>query len=200
MATSLTRLPAAVEERLQGEHAFYENVFAALGITPAAPPQPPARSRSSPPAARRATAAAAPVYAPARSDVGWRWPTDGQLIGRYVSGDPTKQGIDVAGSSGQAVRAAGDGVVVYSGTGLVGYAGISVVGTRRDAEASVHTIGVDPAWQGRGIGKLLLRDPLLRSDVREQVELRRIEPMVAKEAFRSSGDLLKDASEPEPRR
>ncbi len=43
------------------------------------------------------------------------------------------------------------------GTGLVGYGGISVVGTARDAEASVHTIGVDPDWQGRGIGKLLLR-------------------------------------------
>jgi lipoprotein NlpD len=84
-------------------------------------------SRSSPSSARPMTSAAAPVYAPARSDVGWRWPTDGQLIGRYVSGDPTKQGIDVAGSSGQAVRAAGDGVVVYSGTGLVGYGELIIV-------------------------------------------------------------------------
>jgi ribosomal-protein-alanine N-acetyltransferase len=50
------------------------------------------------------------------------------------------------------------------GAGLVGYAGISVVGTRRDAEANVHTIGVDPGWQGQGIGRLLLRALLAVAD------------------------------------
>jgi len=50
------------------------------------------------------------------------------------------------------------------GVGLVGYAGISVLGTLRDAEASVHTIGVDPGWQGRGIGKALLRALLAVAD------------------------------------
>lgn len=50
------------------------------------------------------------------------------------------------------------------GVGLVGYAGISVLGTMRDGEASVHTIGVDPAWQGRGIGKALLRVLLAVAD------------------------------------
>jgi ribosomal-protein-alanine N-acetyltransferase len=48
--------------------------------------------------------------------------------------------------------------------GLVGYAGISVVGGRGDAEANVHTIGVDPGWQGKGIGKALLRALLARAD------------------------------------
>jgi ribosomal-protein-alanine N-acetyltransferase len=48
--------------------------------------------------------------------------------------------------------------------GLVGYAGISVVGPRDDAEASIHTIGVDPAWQGKGIGRALLRALLARAD------------------------------------
>lgn len=50
------------------------------------------------------------------------------------------------------------------GVGLAGYAGMSVVGTVRDAEASVHTIGVDPGWQGKGIGRLLLRALLAVAD------------------------------------
>ena len=65
--------------------------------------------------------------APVQSAVSWRWPADGQLVSRYVEGDPTKQGIGVAGSAGQAVRAAGDGVIVYSGSGLVGYGELIII-------------------------------------------------------------------------
>ncbi|MFC4602665.1 ribosomal protein S18-alanine N-acetyltransferase [Rhodococcus kronopolitis] len=43
----------------------------------------------------------------------------------------------------------------------VGYAGIALLGTASDPESEVHTIGVDPALQGRGTGSLLL-DALLR--------------------------------------
>ena len=49
------------------------------------------------------------------------------MIGRFASGDATKQGVDIAGSSGQAVRAASDGVVVYSGGGLVGYGELIII-------------------------------------------------------------------------
>ena len=48
--------------------------------------------------------------------------------------------------------------------GLVGYAGVSVLGGPGNSEANVHTIGVDPAWQGKGIGKALLRALLARAD------------------------------------
>lgn len=48
--------------------------------------------------------------------------------------------------------------------GLVGYAGISVLGAPGDAEASVHNIAVDPAWQGKGVGRGLLRELLRRAD------------------------------------
>jgi lipoprotein NlpD len=64
---------------------------------------------------------------PVASDIKWRWPADGELIGRYVTGEPTKQGIDIAGASGAPVRAAADGVVVYSGSGLVGYGELIII-------------------------------------------------------------------------
>ncbi len=64
---------------------------------------------------------------PVNSGIGWRWPAEGALVGRFVAGETTKQGIDIAGSSGQAVRAAGPGVVVYSGAGLVGYGELIII-------------------------------------------------------------------------
>ncbi len=39
---------------------------------------------------------------------------------------------------------------------LVGYGGISRLGRRRPYEYEVHTIGVDPAYHGQGIGRRLL--------------------------------------------
>ena len=71
--------------------------------------------------------ATVPAAAPMDSGVSWRWPADGAVIGRFAAGDATKQGVDIAGSSGQPVRAAGDGVVVYSGAGLVGYGELIIV-------------------------------------------------------------------------
>jgi lipoprotein NlpD len=59
--------------------------------------------------------------------VRWAWPAAGQLVGRYAVGDPTRQGIDIAGSAGQTVAAAADGVVVYSGSGLVGYGELVII-------------------------------------------------------------------------
>ena len=82
-------------------------------------------TRPVPPPAPVTRPAATPV--PASSGFAWRWPADGHLIGRFVAGDATKQGVDIAGSSGQAVRAAADGVVVYSGAGLVGYGELIII-------------------------------------------------------------------------
>jgi ribosomal-protein-alanine N-acetyltransferase len=39
---------------------------------------------------------------------------------------------------------------------LVGYAGIARLGRKRPYEYEIHTIGVDPAYQGQGIGRGLM--------------------------------------------
>ena len=39
---------------------------------------------------------------------------------------------------------------------LVGYAGLAMLGPRDDPEFEVHTIAVDRAFQGRGIGRVLM--------------------------------------------
>jgi ribosomal-protein-alanine N-acetyltransferase len=39
---------------------------------------------------------------------------------------------------------------------LIGYGGIARLGRRRPFEYEIHTIGVDPAYQGKGIGRQLL--------------------------------------------
>lgn len=83
----------------------------------------PAPSTERPPAPPKVPAAPAAID----SGVAWRWPADGQLISRFEAGEPTRQGIDLAGTGGAPVRAAGDGVVVYSGSGLVGYGELIII-------------------------------------------------------------------------
>ncbi len=92
----------------------------ATGTTATAP----ATSGPAPPVAAPVTPPAVPSTI---SAAGWRWPTQGQLIGRFAANDPKRQGIDIAGSAGQPVLAAADGVVVYSGAGLVGYGELIIV-------------------------------------------------------------------------
>ena len=76
---------------------------------------------------------------------------------------PLSVGI-YSGKTGKLLRGVGrfDGVVhsaALRGDGklLVGYAGISRLGRKPPFEYEVHTIGVDPAYQGQGIGRQLLR-------------------------------------------
>ena len=96
------------------------------GRRSAAKPAPSTTTTKRPASSTTPPASAAPPAA-ASSPFSWRWPTEGQLVGTYRSGDPTRQGIDIAGTGGQPVRAAAGGVVVYSGSGLVGYGELVIV-------------------------------------------------------------------------
>ncbi|PRH83686.1 peptidoglycan DD-metalloendopeptidase family protein [Arenimonas caeni] len=109
------------------------------GMPPARPaPTPSGTPATTPPARPAATTPATtpgrattppPPTPPATSGIAgaWRWPANGQIIGRFVAGDPKRQGLDIAGSAGDPVLAAADGVVVYSGAGLVGYGELIIV-------------------------------------------------------------------------
>ena len=89
---------------------------------------PPPTTRTPPPARPATPPPTATSPAPsARGPIAWRWPADGQLVGRFVAGDQTRQGVDIAGNAGQPVRASADGVVVYSGAGLVGYGELVII-------------------------------------------------------------------------
>lgn len=83
---------------------------------------------AAPPA--KAPPVAKPVVAgPARevNGVSWRWPVEGgSLVGRFNSSDAIP-GVEIAGNSGDPVRAAANGVVVYSGNGLVGYGELVII-------------------------------------------------------------------------
>lgn len=100
-----------------------------LRLYPSGGSRPPASpgSSSAGTAPPRSSAPAPAPAAPINSGIRWRWPADGPLLGRYVANEPTKQGVDIGGASGTPVRAAADGVVVYSGTGLVGYGELIIV-------------------------------------------------------------------------
>ena len=91
--------------------------------TPTVAPPPSKPVVESPPPAK-------PVNDSATSSVAgiaWRWPSGGKMIGTYVAGDQTKQGVDIAGSAGDPVLASADGEVVYSGNGLLGYGELIIV-------------------------------------------------------------------------
>ena len=60
-------------------------------------------------------------------NISWKWPTKGKIISHYASNDPGRQGIDIAGRKGQAVKAAAKGKVVYSGSGLRGYGKLIII-------------------------------------------------------------------------
>ena len=114
---------------LQPPYTIYPGQRLALG-TRAGGATPVVVSGTSPaktPPASKPAPTPRPVATPVASSVRWQWPVQGVMLSTYVEGNATRQGVDIGGTSGQAVNAAADGVVVYSGAGLVGYGELIIV-------------------------------------------------------------------------
>lgn len=60
-------------------------------------------------------------------NVEWQWPAEGKVIQGFSSGSVGKKGIQIAGRTGDPVRASADGQVVYSGNSLLGYGNLVIV-------------------------------------------------------------------------
>ena len=55
----------------------------------------------------------------------WAWPTQGKVVANF--NEATNKGLDIGGSSGQAIQAASSGKVIYSGSDLRGYGKLVII-------------------------------------------------------------------------
>ena len=55
----------------------------------------------------------------------WAWPTQGKVVANF--NEATNKGLDIGGSTGQAIQAASSGKVIYSGSDLRGYGKLVII-------------------------------------------------------------------------
>ncbi|MEC5397149.1 peptidoglycan DD-metalloendopeptidase family protein [Uliginosibacterium sp. H1] len=132
---------AAVKQEPRGGRIAYseeawKNLQAQPAVPPAASSAPVAAGTSAPAAAVSAPAtaprpaASAPVETPkaaAANDAGmeWAWPAAGKVLASF--NDSTNKGLDIGGTLGEPIFAAGSGRVVYVGSGLRGYGNLVII-------------------------------------------------------------------------
>jgi lipoprotein NlpD len=58
-------------------------------------------------------------------DIDWAWPTKGKVVANF--NEASNKGLDIAGSTGQAITAAAAGKVIYSGSDLRGYGKLVII-------------------------------------------------------------------------
>jgi len=121
------------------------------------PYYPPSRPKTAaPPAAGRTRAK--PIVTtqsrPVSRHVIWSWPVNGRLISGYDAKNTGKKGINIAGKSGDPVRSAAAGKVVYSGSGLSGYGRLIIIKHNKDfLSAYAHNrklIATEGQWVEKG--------------------------------------------------
>ncbi len=121
-----------------------------------APSQPKTAGRTAP-AAKPVPAAPAPAQThamPPSEHLSWAWPATGPLLSRFNARTEGRKGIDIGGRSGQPVRAAAAGKVVYSGSGLSGYGRLIIIKHNKEfLSAYAHNrklIASEGQWVGKG--------------------------------------------------
>jgi lipoprotein NlpD len=73
-----------------------------------------------------------PMPEVSRAPIRWSWPAAGRLIRGYDAKSAGKKGVNIAGNTGDSVRAAASGKVVYSGSGLSGYGRLIIIKHNKD--------------------------------------------------------------------
>ena len=58
-------------------------------------------------------------------NIDWAWPTKGKVVANF--NEASNKGLDIAGTTGQAVNAAAAGKVIYSGSDLRGYGNLVII-------------------------------------------------------------------------
>ena len=101
-------------------------VSAPKSVKPEKPATPVKTAKTTKTSKTTKTAKSARTPGPA-SSAGWQWPAEGPILRGFDSSGDGKQGIDIGGRSGQSVRAANSGKVVYAGSGLVGYGRLIII-------------------------------------------------------------------------
>ncbi|HEV8014960.1 MAG TPA: peptidoglycan DD-metalloendopeptidase family protein [Stellaceae bacterium] len=98
-------------------------------VAAAAQPGLPAEKPGQPPTAANNAPVAEAIVPPPRVGKGFDWPLAGRIVERYGSGPngTHNDGINIAASEGEAVRAADAGVVAYAGNELRGYGNLVLI-------------------------------------------------------------------------
>lgn len=62
-----------------------------------------------------------------KGKIKWSWPIKGKVLSTFAANNNDRKGIDIKGFSGQKIKSAGKGVVVYSGGGLISYGNLIII-------------------------------------------------------------------------
>lgn len=96
--------------------------------TPAATPAPRPAPAPTPQVTRRPdTSVALSRQNQTVGGIQWQWPHVGTILAKFSTSGSVNKGIDIAGDSGDPVRAAAAGNVVYAGSGLLGYGNLIII-------------------------------------------------------------------------